>query len=115
MRPSTTRAQQDRSTVGKIVLALTVASMMVGISLGPALSEDNDRRSGPQGRDQHGYQPAQHAHQPYQHPHQYYQRAHPSYGYYAPPPGYYAPPPVIYVPPPSPGISLFFGFPIQIR
>ena len=114
MRASTTRAQQGRSIMGKIVLALTVASVMIGISLGPALGEDNDRRPGPQGGAQHAYQPAQHGHQSAQHGHQPYQRAHPSYGYYAPPPPViYAPPPVIYVPPPSPGISLFFGFPIH--
>jgi hypothetical protein len=113
MRPSTTRAQQIRSIVGKIVLELTVASVMVGISMGPALSEDNDRRRVPQERDQHAYQPAQRAHQPAQRAHKSYKRAPQSYGYYAPPPGYYAPPPVIYVPPPSPGISLFFSFPIH--
>jgi len=27
----------------------------------------------------------------------------------------YAPPPVVYAPLPSPGISLFFGFPIRIH
>jgi hypothetical protein len=115
LRPTITQVQQSRSIAGKIVLALTVASVMVGISMGPALSEDNDRRPGPQERAQHAYQPAHRAHQPARHSHQPYQRAHQSYGYYAPPPGYYAPPPVIYVPPPSPGISLFFGFPIQIH
>ena len=115
MRPATTRAQQGRSIVGKIVLALTVAAMMVGLSMGPARSGENERRDRQQERDQHARQSYQRTHQPAPHAHQSYQRAHQSYGYYAPPPGYYAPPPVIYVPPPSPGISLFFGFPIQIR
>ena len=106
MRPSTTRAQQGRSIVGKIVLALTVVAMMVGLSMGPARSEENERRDKQQERDQHARQSYQRAHQPAPHARQSYQRAHQSYGYYAPPP-------VIYVPPPSPGISLFFGFPIH--
>jgi hypothetical protein len=101
--------------VGTLGLALAGAAVMVGLALGPARSEDNDRRPVPQERAQHGYQPAQHGHQPAHRTYYPYQRAPQSYGYYAPPPGYYAPPPVIYVPPPSPGISLFFGFPIQIH
>ncbi len=108
MSLSRSRATQGRSLVGTLGLALAVAAVMVGLALGPALSEDNARRPGPQERAHRAHQPAQHSHQPYQ-------RAHQPYGYYAPPPGYYAPPPVIYVPPPSPGISLFFGFPIQIH
>ena len=103
MRLSTTRTQQGRSLVGTLGLALAGAAVMVGLALGPARSEDNDRRPVPQERAHHGYQPAHRAYHPYQ-------RALQPHGYYAPPRGYYAPPPVIYVPPPSPGISLFFGF-----
>jgi hypothetical protein len=101
MRPSTTRARHGRSIVGKIVLALTFASVMVGVSMGPALSEDNERRDKQQERYQRAHQPSHRAYEPY--------------GYYAPPPVIYAPPPVVYAPPPSPGITLFFGFPIRIR
>ena len=108
MRPSTTRARQGRSLVGKIVLALAVAAVMVGISLGPALSEDNERRDRQQERYRRAHQPSRRAYQPPR-------RAHQPYGYYAPPPVVYAPPPVVYAPPPSPGISLFFGLPIRIR
>jgi hypothetical protein len=107
MRTSTTQAQQGRSLVGTIVLALTAAAVMVGLSLGPAFSDDHDRRDRPQERGHRVYHPAYRAYPSY------------SYGYYQPngyyqappPPVVYAPPPVVYVPPPSPGISLFFGFP----
>jgi len=108
MRPSTTRARQGRLIVGKIMLALAVASLLVGVSMGPALSGDNDRRHGQQVRDQR-------AHRSYQRAHRSYRRAHMPYGYYPAPPVIYAPPPVVHVPPPSPGISLFFDFPIRIR
>jgi hypothetical protein len=108
MRPSTPLARQDRSIVGKIVLALAVASVMIGVSMGPALSEDNERHDRQQERDRR-------AHQSYQRAHPSYKRAHLPYGYYPAPPVIYAPPPVVYVPPPSPGISLFFGFPIGHR
>jgi hypothetical protein len=108
MRPSTPRARYGRSIVGKIVLALAVASMMVGVSMGPAFSEDNGRHEGQQERNQR-------AHQSYKRAHHSYNRAYLPYGYYPPPPVIYAPPPVVYVPPPSPGISLFFGFPIRIH
>jgi hypothetical protein len=103
MRLSTTRARQGRSLVRTLALVLAGAAVMVGLALGPARSDDNDRHPGPQERAQYGHQPAHRAY----HPHQ---RAPQPHGYYAPPRGYYAPPPVIYVPPPSPGISLFFGF-----
>ena len=106
MRPSTTRAQQGRSIAGKIVLALTVAAVLGGLSPGPALSDDHDQRDRGQKRGHQVYHPANRAYPSYS-----YGYYHP-YGYYqAPPPVVYAPPPVVYVPPPSPGISLFFGFP----
>jgi len=108
MRPLTLPARQGRSIVGKIVLAITVAAVMVGIPMGPAFTEDHGWRSGPPARDQRGHQPRRRARQP---PRREY---HP-YRYYAPPPVIYAPPPVVYAPLPSPGISLFFGFPIGHR
>ena len=95
MRPSITRARHGRSIVGKILLALAFASVMVGVSPGPALSQDYGRRDWQQQRSRRAYRP---------------------YRYYAPPPVIYAPPPVVYAPPPpSPGISLFFDFPFRIR
>ena len=97
MRTSTTQARQGRARVGTIVLALLAAAAMVGFSMGPAFSDDHDRRHGDQKRGRPVYRPAP--------------RAYPSYGYYQPYGYYQAPPPVVYVPPPSPGISLFFGFP----
>jgi hypothetical protein len=107
MRLSTPRAQQGRSIVGKIVLALVFASVMVGISMGPALSADHDRRDKQQERYRRAHQPPRRVYQP---PH-----VDRSYGYYPPPPVIYAPPPVIYAPPPSPGISLFFELPFRSR
>ena len=107
MRPSTPRAPQGRSRVGKFGLALAVAAVLVGGALGPAFSDDHQQRNRQQERDWR-------AHQAYQRSHQSYQRAYPPYRYYAPPPVMYAPPPVVYAPLPSPGISLFFGFPIRI-
>jgi hypothetical protein len=104
MRPSIILARHGRSIVGKIVLALAFALVMVGVSIGPALSEDNERHDKQQERDHRGHQPVHRGHQPYH-------RAYQPYGYYTPPPVVYAPPPVVYVPPPSPGISLFFGLP----
>ena len=102
MRPSTTRARHGRSIVGKIVLALAFATMMVGVSMEPALSQDYGRRDWQQQRYRRAYQPSRRAYRPYR--------------YYAPPPVIYAPPPVVYAPPPpSPGISLFFDLPFRIR
>jgi len=101
MRPSTTRARHGHSIVGKIVLALAFATVMVGVSMGPALSQDYGRRDRQQQRYRREYRPYRRAPQPYR--------------YYAPPPVIYAPPPVVYAPPPSPGISLFFDLPFRIR
>ena len=109
MRPSTTRARHGRSIVGKIVLALAFASVMVGVSPGPALSQDYGRRDWQQQRYRRAYQPSRRAYRPSR-------RAYRPYRYYAPPPVIYAPPPVVYAPPPpSPGISLFFDLPFRIR
>jgi len=108
MSPSTTQVRQGRSIGGTIALTLTAAVVMIGISMGPALGQDHERRFGPPERNQRAYQSPRRAHQPPK-------RAHQPYGYYAPPPVIYAPPPVVYAPPPSPGISLFFDFPIRIR
>jgi hypothetical protein len=108
MRPSTFRAQPGRSRVGTLGLALAVAAVLVGGALAPAFGGEHAQRNRQQERDWR-------AHQAYQRSHQSYQRAYPPYRYYAPPPVMYAPPPVVYAPLPSPGISLFFGFPIWGR
>jgi hypothetical protein len=108
MRPLTPQAPQGRSLVGTLGLALAVAAVLVAGSLGPALSDDHEQRNRRQERDWRAHQTYQRAHPPYR-------RAYPPVRYYAPPPVIYAPPPVVYVPPPSPGISLFFGFPIGHR
>ena len=96
MRTSNTRARKFGSTVGKILIALVLASMIGGISIEPAFGRDNDRRGHDRGLHR-GW---------YGHDRGYYP-------YYSQP--VYAPPPVVYEPYPyqSPGISLVF--PIRIR
>ena len=98
MRTSDTRTRKFSSTVGAIVMALVVASMIGGISIAPAFGKDHDRR---QGYYERGHDRGRRMYQPPRH-------------YYYPAP-IYAPPPVIYAPYPyqSPGINLVF--PIHIR
>jgi len=107
MRSSTPRAPQGRLRVATLGLALAVAAMLVGGALGPAFSDDHKQRNRQQERDWRAHQSYQRAYPPTR-------RAYQPYRYYAPPPVMYAPPPVVYAPLPSPGISLFFGFPIRI-
>ena len=95
-------------TIGKFGVALAVAAVLVGGALAPAVSADYKQRTRQPERDWR-------AHQSYQQRHPPYRRAYQPYRYYAPPPVMYAPPPVVYAPLPSPGISLFFGFPIRIH
>jgi hypothetical protein len=94
MRTSNTRARKFRSTVGRIVMALVVASMIGGISVAPAFARDDDR-----GRGRHEARGHYRGHEP----RDYYREP-----VYAPPPVYYAPTPYQ-----SPGINLVF--PIRIR
>jgi hypothetical protein len=94
------------SVVGKILMALIFASMIGGISAGPALGK-NDNRGGPkqQGRhDNRRWQDDRHW--------DYDRGRYRPYRYQ--PETIYAPPPVYYAPMPSPGISIFFP-PIYIR
>jgi hypothetical protein len=109
MRPSTPRVTQGRSLIGQCALALAVAAVLVGGALGPAFSADHRQGNRQQERNWRAHRTYQRTHPPY------YQRTYQPYRYYAPPPVMYAPPPVVYAPLPSPGISLFFGFPIGHR
>lgn len=99
MTPSITRAKPARSTAGKVLLAVALASAIGGLSTGPALGQDHGWRQGPPDRGQ------------YQHDRRddrrrrVYRRAYPAPVYAAP---VYAPPPVVYVPSPSVGVHLFF-------
>ena len=108
MRLSTPQATQGRSLVGQCALALAVAAVLVGGALAPAFSDDYQQRNRQQERDWRAHHTYQWAHHPAQRAYPPYQRAYP-------PARYYAPPPVVYAPLPSPGISLFFGFPIGHR
>jgi hypothetical protein len=99
MRTSNIRARKFRLALGKIMMALVVASMIGGMSIAPAFARDDDRGRGHEERGRH--EPRGH-YRGYQH-RNYYQEP------------VYAPPPVVYAPQPyqSPGISLVF--PIHIR
>ena len=96
MRTLNTQARNFRSTVGKIVMAVACASMIGGIFITPAYSDDHGRREGYQ--KQRRYKQSRRVYRPA-----------PRY-YYSEP--VYAPPPVIYAPAPyqSPGISIVFPF-----
>jgi hypothetical protein len=103
MKTSTKQARNLRPTIGRIVMALAVASAMGGLAITPALGDNNDHHDkgwhkGKQHGDRgHEYRPE---YRPvYQHP------------YYSPP--VYVPPPVYYYPQQSPGISFFF--PLDFR
>jgi hypothetical protein len=91
MKTSTQQAANVRPAIGRIAMALALASVIGGLSVTPALARDNDRRDGrghERDRDRHEYR------RPYSQP-------------------VYAPPPVYYAPQQSPGISLFF--PLDFR
>jgi len=110
MTTSTKQARSFRPTLGRVALALTLASVMGGLSV-PAFGDDRDEhrgngvRNGDRGdrnvdrdRDRGG---------------RGYGRRYPHpYRYAAP---VYAPPPVYYPPQPSPGFSLFFPLDIRVR
>jgi hypothetical protein len=106
MRTSNTCARKFRSTVGKIVMALVLASMIGALSIAPAFGRDDGRRGGYHGHGRYG-------HGRYEYQSRGYYRGYRPYGYSPAP--VYAPPPVIYAPAPyeSPGIRLVF--PIRIR
>jgi hypothetical protein len=103
MKTSNMRARKFSSIIGKIVMAVVLASMIGGMAIAPAFARDGDRRDGyrDRGRYEHGR---------YEHGRRYYQPR----PYYYPPP-VYAPPPVVYAPAPyqSPGITLVVPFHIR--
>ena len=94
------------SIVGKILMAIIFASVIGGLSAGPAFGK-NDKRGQRGWHDDRGR---------YDNRGWYDnrgRRVYRPYYRYRPAP-VYAPPPVIYAPLPSPGISVFFP-PIHIR
>jgi hypothetical protein len=108
MKTSITQAKNRRLIVGRVVMPLAFVAMLVGLSTGPALSQDRDRRYGEQERGTR----ERHDRRDWREHRRYVRPAPPVV--YAPPPVVYAPPSVVYAPPPpSPGISLIF--PIHIR
>lgn len=107
MRTSTTGKKKFTSIIGTILMALVFASVIDGLSIGPAFGQDRaipardryERRGHDRGRwDRDRWEHGRRYYRPY------------AYGVpvYAPPPVYIPPPP------PPPGISIFFP-PIIIR
>ena len=92
------------SIVGKILMALIFASLIGGISAGPALARDGYRDRGPAHRGWHDDRGRQWDRG---------RRVYRPHGYYRPGPGYG--PPIYPVPVPSPGVSIFLPFPFDIR
>ena len=92
------------SIVGKILMALIFASLIGGISAGPALARDGYRDHGPAQRGWHDDRGRQWDRG---------RRVYRPYGYYRPGPVYG--PPIYPVPVPSPGVSIFLPFPFDIR
>ena len=96
MTTSMTRTKHVRSTTGKILMVVALASAIGGFFVAPALGQDRGWRQEQQDRGRHErhwrgdrgrrvYRPV-----------------------YVAPPVVYAPPPVVYVPAPSVGVRLFF-------
>src|SRR5690349_12385930 len=113
MHTLNTRAKHVSSTVGKIVMVLTFASVIGALSTVPALGQDHGRRQGQQERgryererqDERGwYERGRHGRERYD---RRGRRVYRPYAYSAP---LYTPPPVVYPPYQPPGISLFFPF-----
>ena len=92
------------SIVGKILMALIFASLIGGISAGPAFARDGYRDRGPAQRGWHDDRGRQWDRG---------RRVYRPHGYYRPGPGYG--PPIYPVPVPSPGVSIFLPFPFDIR
>jgi hypothetical protein len=84
MNTSITQSRRFRPKVGKIAMAIAVASAVAGFTMTPAYAEEHGSR------DHHERHRAPH----YAHP-------------------FYAPAPVYYAPQPSPGVSLFIPIVIR--
>ena len=101
MKLSTKQFRQLSPTIGKIMMALALASVLGATSITPALGKHNDRHhdkgwhKGQQRGERGDY---------------YYRDRRDPYYYSAP---VYVPEPVYYAPQPSVGISLFF--PLDFR
>ena len=92
------RDKKIRSTAGKIIVGLVLASLVGGLSALPALGQDH-RRSAPPDRDRYEHRGRDRD--------AYYHRR--VYRDHVPPRPVYAPPTVVIeLPPPPPGITIFF-------
>jgi hypothetical protein len=109
MKTSTKQARNFRPTLGRIAMALTLVSVVGGLSMTPALGKDNDDRRGQ--RDNGWHNDNRHDDR-YWREHQRVYRPVYAHPYSAP---VYVPAPVYYPPQPSPGVSLFFPLDIRIR
>ena len=106
MKPSTKQFRQPGPSIGKIMLALALASALGATSIAPALGKDHDSR-----HDNGWHKGGRHGERS-----DYYYRERRDAAYYQPyyySAPVYAPPPVYYAPQPSPGISFFF--PLDVR
>ena len=96
------------SIAGKILMALSFASMIGGISVGTALADDNDRRQPQQNRrEQDRREQARRQQEVDRRDHGGWRDNRGAWHAYQPA---YVPPPVVYTPSPSPGITIFFPF-----
>ena len=105
--------KQFRPTVSKVMMALTIATVVGATSMTSAFAKDKDDHHD-NGRHRGQQRSERNDHRDWRAP---YTRSAPSY-YYSAPSYYhsepvYAPPPVYYAPQPTPGISLFV--PLDIR
>ena len=105
MSTSHTRAAPRRSTVGILVLVLVCTTVIGGITLRPAFSQEFGRH---QWYHERGAYERERQVERQRHWREWQEHRWHGYAPY----GYYAPPPVVYPPPaPSPGINFFFHIP----
>jgi hypothetical protein len=106
MSTAHTQATPGRSTVGTLVLALTFATVIGGVALRPAFSQEFERR--PWHQERRAYERERQG----EHRRHWREWQEERRGRTYSPYGYYAPPPVVYPPPvPSPGLNFFFHIP----
>ena len=110
MQRAMTRGRGSHPAMGRMILALVLAGVVVGAAL-PARADDRDRydrgdRGDRERFDRERFDRDRDARE--------WRAHHRRPVYHAPPPAYvYAPPPVVYAPPPPAGINLVF--PLNIR